>query len=335
MTLYKCYKKPSLKAWRGRIDDPKDPLSWRLHQIIEPINLLKDQGPVKKGFALLGYACDEGVRRNLGRTGAKLGPAAIRRAMASLPVPNSKNFTLYDTGDIICRGKKLELSQSALKDAIFNLLQKGVFPIVLGGSHDLSYGHFAGLLAGSRAKLFEKPINHIGIINFDAHFDLRPHSDGSHSGSPFLQIANDLNKQSLSFQYLVLGIQNASNTGALFETANQLGAHFVTAEETNLQPLEDIKGLVQRFIDQTDAIYLTFCLDALPASVAPGVSAPNPYGLNPQRSLSLFKHIVTSGKVIGFDVAEMSPPYDIDNHTAKFAAYLIFELLSTIKCNQL
>lgn len=328
--MFKLYKKSSLKNWQGRVDNPHDPQSWRWHQIVEPLNLEKES-TVKNGFCFLGYACDEGVRRNLGRLGAKLGPSSLRSAMGSLPVHGSGSLNLFDAGDIFCRRKKLETTQEELAKAVAAILAKGLCPIVLGGGHDVAYGHFRGLLEAQKNGVLPSHIKNIGIINFDAHFDLRPYPRGPHSGSPFLQIADDLKKQGQDFHYLVLGIQHAGNTRALFETANRLGARYRLAEEINLETLRLSKKIIQDFIDRVDAIYLTFCLDALPFSHAPGVSAPNPYGLNPHRTLALFKHIARSGKVISFDVAELSPPYDIDNHTAKFAAYLVFELVATVQ----
>jgi formiminoglutamase len=204
------------------------------------------------------------------------------------------------------------------------------FPIVLGGGHDVAYGHFKGLLAAQKNGDLPDTVKKMGIINFDAHFDLRPYSQGPHSGSAFLQIADELKKQGRDFHYLVLGIQHASNTGSLFATADRLKTRYLLAEEINLEPLERSKKVIQDFIDSVDAIYLTFCLDALPLSHAPGVSAPNPYGLNPYHAVALFKHIVQSKKLISFDVAELSPPYDVDNHTAKLAAYLVFELIRNL-----
>lgn len=324
--MFKLYKKPSLKNWHGRIDDPLNSKSWRWHQVVEPLNLSKPLHAKQGGFCLIGYACDEGVRRNQGRVGAKSGPDATRKMMGSLPVHNAGQFHLYDAGDILCRRGKLEPTQTELKNAVLKILAAGLFPVVLGGGHDVSYGHYQALKQHTKKSMATPIIKKIGIINFDAHFDLRDHAGGSHSGSPFLQIADHVKASGENFDYFVLGIQETSNSVALFEKAAHLGVRYRTAEEINIAPLEESRILLQNFMDSVDALYLTFCLDVLPASVAPGVSATNPYGLNPHRAMALFHHVVDSKKVIGFDIAELSPPHDIDNHTAKFAAYLVFQL---------
>ena len=67
----------TLECWTGRIDPEADALRW--HQCIQP--LAADSTP---GIALLGFACDEGVRRNQGRVGAAEGPVALRRALANV-----------------------------------------------------------------------------------------------------------------------------------------------------------------------------------------------------------------------------------------------------------
>lgn len=324
--MFNLYQRPERKFWRGRVDQPETPQNLRWHQVVKFLDLNKQQSHTDTGFCILGYACDEGIKRNSGRSGAKSGPEAIRAMLGSLPIHDAESFQIYDAGNIICRRNKLEATQLELNKKVQQILSRGLFPVVLGGGHDVAHGHYSGLKAFHEHNLQGEIIKNIGIINFDAHFDLRPYTKGATSGSPFLQIANDLKKQGENFHYLVIGTQKSSNTKALYDTANKLGVRHIPAEDFNMDPLEDSLRNVQEFLKQVDAIQLTFCLDAMPASVCPGVSAPNPMGLNPHRTLAVFKQIITSGKVIGFDVAELSPPHDIDNHTARFAAQLVFQI---------
>jgi formiminoglutamase len=76
-----------------------------------------------------------------------------------------------------------------------------------------------------------------------------------------------------------------------------------------------------------DAVYLTIDLDVLPASVAPGVSAPAAYGVPLPVISQVCRQVGASGKLLHLDVAELNPEFDIDGRTAKVAARLINTLL--------
>jgi formiminoglutamase len=84
---------------------------------------------------------------------------------------------------------------------------------------------------------------------------------------------------------------------------------------------------VAAFLAQVDALYLTIDLDVLPASVAPGVSAPAAYGVPLPVISAVCRQVAASGKLLHLDVAELNPEFDVDARTAKVAARLINTLL--------
>ena len=77
-------------------------------------------------------------------------------------------------------------------------------------------------------------------------------------------------------------------------------------------------------------IHLSICCDVFNSANAPGVSAPQPFGLEPEMVLSFVKQILRSGKVISFDISEVSPRFDHDDNTAKLAAVIIYAVLNTL-----
>lgn len=314
------YIAPDQTIWQGR---PDTPAFSSFFQIMQMANLL-DEKPLDlsiPAFALIGFRCDEGIRRNLGRVGAAEGPKAIRHALAKLPI-QKQGFACFDAGDIVCSDDDLEAAQAAFGEVIALLLEKGLKPIALGGGHELAWGHYQGL-----AKVF--PDKHLGIINFDAHFDMRPLLPGGKgtSGTPFLQIAQDHEANKRRFDYNCLGIQHAGNIRQLFETAKQYNTHIILADELHEGQQQKCVDFVDRVIDQNEIIYLSLCLDVFAADSAPGVSAPQPLGLLPWHVIPLVRQIAASGKVISYDIVEMSPRYDIDHRTAKLAANLIYEYI--------
>ena len=311
------YYPPDPNLWSGRADSLPDE---RFFQRIQTVNLQQQTLPPIQGkaIALLGFCCDTGIKRNVGRMGAAAGPAGLRTALGKLPLHHATK--IYDVGDVICNDN-LALSQTELATTVTDLLNHQLQPIIMGGGHEIAWGHYQGI----RKKYSDQ---HIGIINFDAHFDLRPVlSDGEgSSGTPFLQIANHSQQHQLNFDYCVVGLQANANTRSLFNTAKDLNVSMINALTLQTDP-NTAHTKVKEFIAQQQLIYLTVCMDVFSAAIAPGVSAPQSLGLFPHHLLPLLQLIMRSGKVISADVAELSPAYDRDNMTANLAAQCVAEII--------
>ncbi|MCD2422767.1 formimidoylglutamase [Niabella pedocola] len=321
------YQSPSAENWQGRVDGTI-PACRRWHQVMQLLDLNDAGTDLGASFVLLGFACDEGVRRNQGRPGAVQGPAAIRSVLKNLPVHHAPAVMLYDAGDITCEDGNLEAAQEALATAVHIILKRNAFPLILGGGHEVTYGHFKGSRKAGNAN------DTTGIINFDAHFDLRePVGALGNSGTGFYQIAKDLEQQQRPFAYLPVGIRRISNTQQLFQTAAGLKVPFIEAEAIYAGNMEPVQRTIQEFIDNVQRLCLTIDLDVFAASVAPGVSAPAFNGISPGHCFQqLFQQVLRSGKLVSFDIAELNPAFDIDHRTAKLAADLIFRLVSDHGC---
>ncbi|MDX1905102.1 MAG: formimidoylglutamase [Thermonemataceae bacterium] len=319
------YRVPEKNFWKGREDVIDGSYGLRWHQKVRLYSLLDKekittQNTTETTFALMGFASDEGVRRNQGRTGASEAPNVLRSYLANLPW-HFEDINLCDMGNMFCLGEFLEDAHTDLAEGVSFLLEKNCRTILLGGGHEIAYGHYLGLKNHLIAKN-----TRLGVINFDAHFDMRESWENkATSGTPFLQIARDLEKHEKTFNYMVLGVQKQSNTPRLYQMAKQWGVDYIEAEDlqTN-EPNEIILQKIQNFIDKQDIIYLSICLDVFSAAYAPGVSAPNAMGLSPWIVAKLIKKIAQSGKVIALDIAELNPTYDIDGQTARLAANLVF-----------
>jgi len=319
MTWTSYYRPPESTDWQGRDDIP--PASC-FFQLVYPFDLTKPHTIqlTKTTFGVIGFCCDEGIRRNKGRIGAASGPSAIRQALGKFPV-QKPTLQFFDAGDILCVDHNLESAQEALGEAVALLFKNGLIPIVLGGGHELAWGHYQGI-----AKTFSK--QSLGIINFDSHFDLRPLTkNGSTSGTPFTQIAEAHAALDRHFDYNCIGIQHTCNIRQLLEMAKKYDTHVIWADELHQGLGEKCVDFIDRIIDQNQIIYLSLCLDVFSAAFAPGVSAIQPCGLLPWHVIPLIRQLAASGKVISYDIAELSPRFDIDHSTAKLAASLIYELI--------
>ncbi|MDA3902188.1 MAG: formimidoylglutamase [Desulfuromusa sp.] len=308
------YKAPKMDLWTGRIDADPDQTSLRWHQCISPF-IEKCQEP---GIALLGVASDEGVKRNQGRSGAADGPDAIRRKLANQAY--HLKYPIYDAGNLSCEQENLEALQEEQAAFVHLLLEQNHFPLLLGGGHEIAFGSFLGLERHLQPDKTDAPI---GIINFDAHFDLRT-ATAPTSGTPFLQIAEDCRTKEIPFHYCCLGISEIANTKALFAQADDLDVVYFKDEECNSWQLSPVEQKLTEFITPCPAIYLSIDLDVLPAATAPGVSAPAARGvpLPELEHLLTFIRSVAKGRLRVADIAEYNPQYDIDGCTARVAARL-------------
>ncbi|WED43659.1 formimidoylglutamase [Legionella cardiaca] len=310
------YEPTDTSLWQGRKDSlPGERFFQRV--AIQDIRSHFSKNP-QQDIAIIGFCSDEGIKRNEGRAGAKIGPLKLREQLAKLPCHSPKN--LIDLGNIMCREGQLEEAQAQFAKLIHHLQEQGYKTVALGGGHEIAWGHFSGL-TGKYHKL--------GIINFDAHFDLRPLNDNLYgtSGTPFRQIANYCMQNQLDFDYCCLGIQALGNTQSLIKTANELKVSYLTAEQINTDSLSQQIAFLDNFLSGHEAIYLSICLDVFAECFAPGVSAPQTMGLTPWQTLPLLKYILQTGKVVSFDIAELSPPLDQEQRTARLAASLVATLL--------
>ncbi len=318
------YTLPNHTDWQGRTDnsDTAD----RFFQIVQCKSIetfIADSSIMQNPIVtLLGFACDEGVRRNLGRVGAKAAPQALRQALANFPLhEKALSIEILDLGDITCPSGHLEQAQYYLSETVKSLLAKRAFPIVLGGGHETAWGTYCGLKDAISGK-------NVAIINFDAHFDMRPKLPGDQgsSGTAFLQMAKECQARKAAFNYYCLGIKQSSNTQALFNTAKQWNVKYLSCEQMYESALK-AQHFIDNIIASHDVIYVSVCLDVFSGAYAPGVSAVSPFGLAPWQVLPLLQRLACSKKVIALEVVELAPPYDQNNITAKLGAQCIAEFL--------
>lgn len=303
--------------WTGRDDSAEQGDTRRLYQIVR-----HDDGFGAGDPVILGFACDAGVRRNHGRPGAAGGPTEARRKLAGLPASGLP--VLWDAGDVACQGDALEDAQERLGTRVAQVLASGARLVVVGGGHETAWGDFQGL----REHLYG-PSGLGGsllILNLDAHFDLRTSRPGS-SGTPFDQILQDSRERGLPVSYACLGISPLGNTPGLYARARELDVHYVEDVQMQERYLDARLGDVRRLTAAVDHVYLTIDLDVLPAFVAPGVSAPAPLGVPLCVVEACALQARDSGKLRLADLAEFNPEHDIDGHTARVVARLVWRLL--------
>ncbi|RDV26056.1 formimidoylglutamase [Alteromonas aestuariivivens] len=305
--------------WQGRIDSEDGDAGRRWHQVVE----FQDT-PYKAagGLCLVGYPNDSGVEANKGRIGAAQGPDALRQAMANLPWILAGK--LFDIGNCTIHCELAETQQDYASRVSEALRANKV--LGLGGGHDIAWASYQGLNKATDG------IGNIGIINFDAHLDLRKPAPSASSGTPFRQIAEFSQRNNKPFHYACLGASLAANTPALLDYARTTGTRMLPDTQFSV---EGAIECLTPMLENVEHLYVTVCMDAFPASVAPGVSAPSALGISPQDTVQIIQWLGNQCRARGLkwvlsDIAELSPGFDIQGATARLAGRIGFELANAM-----
>lgn len=337
------HQAPDFKAYTGRAEPFENGKACYWYQHIQAFDDALNQTNNQKNqpkIALLGFACDQGVNRNQGRIGAKYAPDAIKSSFAKLPISyqTQQNFQsmagiVVDAGNVVCDDDDticpnlLEIAQQDYADKISTVLNANALPIGLGGGHEIAWGSFLGLWQHMAAA--PTPLANIGIINLDAHFDLRQDQYAT-SGTPFRQIAEHLDTKEQPFHYLCIGISQFSNTASLYERAFDLGVSVIGDDDCHRLDWQAIEQKILAFIAPLDVIYLTIDMDCLAGSVMPAVSAVAAKGLSLDFVERCVLLIINTGKVKVIDMAEVSPKYDSDGRGLKVAGRLLAVMVEAV-----
>lgn len=323
------YEIACAELWQGREDKCEALTSLRWHQKIRIVDARAELPELLDTTNLIGFACDEGVRRNQGRVGAADGPNAIRSALKNLSYHSEK--TCFDLGTIICQGEGLEAAQTELGEMVAAVLDQQGKAVILGGGHEMAWGSYLGIekfLDTQKQTAINKNPS-LGIINFDAHFDLRTPNKQPNSGTPFYQIAEKMGHE--HFHYYALGINPSANSAALFHYAKTTNTQWVEDTECNWANVLELHKSINDFIAPLDYLHLSICMDVFPAAYAPGVSAPAALGIEPALFFKLLAKLQEScqahnTQLLLVDIAETNPRFDRAEQTAKFAARIVSSL---------
>lgn len=273
---------------------------------------------------LVGFPQDEGVCRNHGRPGAAEAPREVRRWLRRLtPCDGSCDVSLTDAppldlGDLRVVGS-LEETEEALAEVVGAILARGAVPVVVGGGHETAYGVYLGHVA-ARAP--------VGLINLDAHLDLRPCDGGiGTSGTPFRQALEHPTEPLPGPRYVCLGAQPQSVSREHLLYARRQGCV--------VRWYGEVAGdLTRCFSEERDRlaglgcqVHVSLDADVVRAADVPGVSAPNVAGLSGDEVLACIRLAGRSPQVAGMELVEINPRHDLDGRSARWAALAVWHFL--------
>ena len=173
--------------------------------------------------ALLGFACDAGVARNHGRSGAASGPQVLRRYLAQPRLARRRRC-----GALRCRGRRVPTAMPRVRTSRLcrparGLLRDGHRVVGLGGGHEIAWASYQGIAAGTRGRCAPAATRRDQL-----RCAFRPAAARDRGPRQFRHaVPADRRaraRPALPFEYLCLGISEAANTRALFERGTALGA---------------------------------------------------------------------------------------------------------------
>ena len=291
-----------------------------------------DISELDAAVAFLGIPFDQGTTN---RPGTRFGPGAIRNSgvynyygylgdMASHPTAAAgyfdidtrrhrlKGLTMADCGDVNVVPSGVDITYDRVKRCVSTILDRRAFPVVLGGDHGITYPilqAFSGLEA-------------VDIVHFDAHMDYVDDYQGVRltHGSSIRRCAE------LPFvnQITSIGVRVARQEP--FDDALKRGNHILTAD--HFRELGPAKAISQ--IPKSNAIYVTIDIDVLNPAEAPGTGTPVVGGLTYLELREAIRSIPARGRVVGLDLVEVSPPYDVSEQTSRLAGQIILDVLTSI-----
>ncbi len=250
--------------------------------------------------------------------GTALGPAAIIAASQQLEQWDGKSKPC-DAGIYTCPAVECNASPEQALDniaaATAKIVNRGGMPVVLGGEHTVTYGVLKGLKAAG--------VDHFGIVQIDAHADLRE----AYEGDPLSHASVMKRAIDMKIPLYQLGIRAYCEEE--MSVREQYSVHYQDAEELVPNQISHIQ-LPDEFPDK---VFFTLDIDGMDPSVFPSTGTPVPGGLGWYQTLSLFESVVQQRYIIGFDIMEFAPIKGF--HAYDFAASLLtYKMMGIVQRNR-
>jgi len=306
-------------------EPPRDPDDLRVKHLIIPYG--EPRSGKEDALGLIGVGSDLGVTNGGGREGARLGPEAIRGELRRYGAAydfeseaDLSTLSIIDVGDLNVDPDSIEVTHRRLSEAVEAMLAERIFPIVLGGGHDLTFAGVRGLAKASQEAL--------GGIAIDAHFDVREAREGQiSSGTPFRRILEELSVPGERF--VEIGANGCVNARIHFDYLMGKKARIFSLSETREKGMREVFAkALQTIAHQTQGIFVSFDLDSVAQAFAPGVSAPSPEGLTPREITDAAYLAGLEPKLRYLDIMELNPNFDQDNRTARLAVAILHAFFS-------
>lgn len=303
---------------RHKSNDPRDP---RASTLLVP-STSYDRGD----FVLLGLPFDASIPT---RPGAKMGPQAFREALPSLTTFGRgielAGRVCRDLGDVDLPPDSIQTAHDRVQSASRDIFATGAIPFFIGGDNGLTGAVIRGL-ADARPDL------RLGLVIIDSHYDVREYDDEDSlsSGTPYRRALET--SVCAGARTFILGTREFANSAYYERWVHEQGITTVPVDAFDIATAHEIASEVRKTLEaMCDAIFLSIDIDAVEL---PGSSAAAPGTLTSREMIAIVREIAASPRLIGCDLSELSPPWDVSGMTAKLACRLFLEVWTSTLLHQ-
>ncbi len=275
-------------------------------------------------IALVGVPLDIGTSN---RAGTRFGPREIRSesvlvrpyGMATKASPFD-SFQIADMGDVAINPYDLKKSIGLIEDHYQQILAHNAKPVSMGGDHTITLPIL---------RQIAKKNGPVALVHVDAHTDINDTMFGEKiaHGTIFRRAIEEGLVD--PHKMIQIGPRATGYTAEDFDWAADQGVQVVTGEDCWYKSLAPLMDAFRAKVGADTQTYLSFDIDGLDPSVAPGTGTPEPGGLGSSQGLEVIRGC-HGLNLVGSDLVEVSPPYDTSGNTSLLAANLIFEMLCSM-----
>ncbi len=294
---------------------------------------------VTKTVNIIGFPMDLGA----GRRGVDMGPSAVRIAGLRAKLERL-GYKVEDSGDVFIQiiekqritNHKLKYINEIIKTSktlagkVEKVLDKGQFPLCVGGDHSMAIGSIAGISSYCRRNKLK-----LGVIWIDAHADMNTDDttpSGNIHGMPLAAALGLGNERLVNFydfapklkpeNCAIIGIRSIDPQER--ETIKKLNMSVYTMTDIDKLGIHRIiSKVLKQFREKVDHIHVSFDLDSVDPAVAPGVGTPVPGGLSYREAHLIMESIADCGCMSSLEITEVNPILDSKNKSAILASDLI------------
>jgi agmatinase len=262
------------------------------------------------------------------RSGTRFGPQAMRAISAlgsgynfEMGVDLVESVDMVDVGDISVIPANIEKTFDQIDKAIAYIHERAVFPIVLGGDHSIGYPDVRGIAP--------QIDGNVGIIHFDRHSDLSEYNlDERMHGTPFFHATNIPNAPATNLVQIGIGGWTGNRSGVA--VARERRAAVITMSDVDRWGIERVCEMALEIAwKNAKAVYLSFDIDCVDPGFAPGTGTPESGGFTPREVFRMLD-IVTREGLVGMEVVEVAPPYDVADVTSLLGVRVINNVLGIL-----
>ncbi|MCA1319191.1 formimidoylglutamase [Bacillus tianshenii] len=277
-----------------------------------------------EGLAVIGVPLS---KPSISHSGASFTPGVFRRLLQSYSTYAVEDQTellssskVVDMGDIVMHATSVEESYRRIEEAVsaFGDEHPSCLPVFIGGDHSITYSTLKGL-TGKKGN--------VGVIQFDAHHDLRNTEDGGPTnGTPFRRL---LEADLLKGENLVqIGIRNYSNSAFYHQYAREQGVTIFSMADVKKQGIAQVIASAIEYLEaKVDHIYVSVDIDVLDQAFAPGCPAIGPGGMTSEQLLEAIHLLGKHKKVCALDMVEIDPTIDFRDMTTRVAVFCLLEFM--------